>query len=66
MITNSIDLFGKLCKQRRGDLGISQYKLASLTGLSRSMIDKTERGLRTASNRTAAKIFSALAKAEKD
>lgn len=66
MITNTTDWFGKLCKQRRGELGISQYTLASLSGLSRSMIDKTERGLRVASNETASKIFNAFVKVEKD
>jgi len=51
-------------KQIRQKIGITQKKLATMTGISTSMINQIESGRSQPSYETAKKIFESLAKLE--
>jgi len=53
-------LFGTAVRQRREVLGLSQEELAFQAGLHRTYISLIERGLRSASIETIAKLAKAL------
>lgn len=52
--------FGNLIKTTRLEKGISQEKLAELSGLDRSYVSELERGEKTASIRTIFKLANGL------
>lgn len=52
--------FGNLIKSTRLEKGISQEKLAELSGLDRSYVSELERGEKTASIRTIFKLANGL------
>ena len=52
--------FGKVIKQRRNQLRISQEKLAELAGLHRTYISQIERGIKTPSLKSVVAIANGL------
>ena len=58
-LNGGIMMFNNL-KEKRKNVGLTQYKLADLVGLTQSQISKTENGKRNLKNAETIKIAKAL------